>query len=376
LTASGTAVVAEVAWVNGLGAIRSLGRAGVRVLALDHRRSALGFRSRYATPVVAPDPLADERAFVNFLADFAERIDGPTPLFATHDEHLNAVVRHADRLGEAFPTPAPPWEILERVQRKRYQLEAAAEIGVPVPETRHPRSEEEALTAGRELGFPLLVKPSDNVVFKRLYRRQAFYCRDEAELREAYARAGEYEPMVQEFIGGGDEGLFTLGSYVAPDGEALALFCGRKLRQTREHMGSCRVGESLWVDEVVEQGLALLRHTGFHGISQVEFKRDPRDGRYRLIEINPRLWQWHSLAEACGVNIPHIAYRDVMGDRPAPVRMRHEGKRWSISFMFQQSSALLWPPYVDGVFARDDPRPALYQAARFARRGLRRLTRG
>jgi len=60
------AVVVDVGWVNGLAAIRSLGRAGIRVLALDHRPSALGFRSRYAEPVVTPDP-QDEEAFVSFL---------------------------------------------------------------------------------------------------------------------------------------------------------------------------------------------------------------------------------------------------------------------------------------------------------------------
>ncbi|CAN5212679.1 hypothetical protein BH18ACT12_BH18ACT12_20210 [soil metagenome] len=42
------AAVVDVGWVNGLAAIRSLGRAGMRVLAVDHRPSALGFRSRYA----------------------------------------------------------------------------------------------------------------------------------------------------------------------------------------------------------------------------------------------------------------------------------------------------------------------------------------
>ena len=63
-----TAVVADVGWVNGLAAIRSLGRHGVRALAVDHRPWALGFRSRYATPVVAPDPGVDEDGFVAALA--------------------------------------------------------------------------------------------------------------------------------------------------------------------------------------------------------------------------------------------------------------------------------------------------------------------
>jgi predicted ATP-grasp superfamily ATP-dependent carboligase len=72
------AVVVDVGWVNGLAAIRSLGRAGIPVIAVDHRQSALGFRSRYARPVVSPDP-QDEEAFVSFLAGL--EVDAPAPVF-------------------------------------------------------------------------------------------------------------------------------------------------------------------------------------------------------------------------------------------------------------------------------------------------------
>jgi predicted ATP-grasp superfamily ATP-dependent carboligase len=177
--------------------------------------------------------------------------------------------------------------------------------------------------------------------------------------------------MVQELLPGGDDELYTLGSYLAKDGEPLGLFCGRKLRQTPREIGNCRVGEAVWVDEVVEQGLTLLNRIGFHGISQVEFKRDPRDGRYKLMEVNPRLWQWHGLAAACGVDLVRIAYRDLLGDRPTPVRMRGAGKRWAISLMSGDGAAFQAPPYVDAVFAADDPKPALVQAARVLRGALR-----
>ena len=53
------------------------------------------------------------------------------------------------------------------------------------------------------------------------------------------------------------------------------------------------------MQEVVDAGLRLLAALDYAG-SQVEFKRDPRDGRYKLMEINPRLYQWHGLAAACG----------------------------------------------------------------------------
>jgi D-aspartate ligase len=128
------------------------------------------------------------------------------------------------------------------------------------------------------------------------------------------------------------------------------------------------------VDEVVEQGLALLRALDFHGISQVELMRDPRDGRYKLLEVNPRLWQWHSLAAACGVDLPWIAYRDLVGDPLPPARMHGDGKRWAITLMAGSGHALERPPYVDAVFARDDPKPALVQLARHTLRGVRTMT--
>ena len=366
------AVVCEVGWVNGLTAVRSLGRAGVPVIAVDHRAWALGFRSRYGLPVVAPDPLSDERGFVSFLLELADVLGRPVPVFPTHDEHLNSLARHKPELGGRFLYPFPDWDVLEPLQSKRYQLETAERIGLATPATFHPRSLEETLAAADEVGFPVLVKPSDNVVFKRIHRRQAFFCTAPAELERAYRLTAEYEPMLQEFVPGGDEYLWTLGAYIAPDGEALARFCGRKLRQTRENMGSARVGEALWDEEVVESGVELLHALGFHGVAQVEWKRDPRGGELKLIEVNPRLWQWHSLSGACGADVIGIAYRDLVGRRGAPARSDGNGKRWAISLMHGQGFELQRPPYVDPVFALDDPKPGIVHAARFTLAALGR----
>ena len=258
--------------------------------------------------------------------------------------------------------------MLARIQTKRGQLEAAEAAGIPVPRTAYPASAAEARAAAEELGFPVLVKPSSTEGFKRRFKRQAFRCETAAEVEDAYAQAEPYEPMVQEVIPGGDDELYTLGSYLRADGEALGLFSGRKLRQTPPGVGTCRVGEALWVDEVVDQGLKLLRALSFHGLSQVELKRDPRDGAYKLMEVNPRLFQWHGLAAACGVDLPLIAYRDLTGEQVEPVSANGSRKRWAITLLPGESPAPQRPPYVDAVFARDDLKPALVQVARLLRR--------
>jgi D-aspartate ligase len=353
------AVVVDVSWVNGLAAVRSLGRLGVDVWAVDYRRGALGFRSRYAKPLLVPDPVEDEAGFLTALAE----LGGGAPIMPTHDESLNAIARARDELGDRFRYPFPRWDVLGPLQSKRHQLEQAEVAGVATPRWSDAPTE--------ELGFPVLVKPSNPTGFRRAFQRQSFRCETPAELEQAFERARPHDPVVQEWIPGGDDALYTLGSYLAESGEPLGLFSGRKLRQTPPGVGTCRVGEAVWVDEVVDQGLALLRQLGFHGLSQVEFKRDPRDGAFKLMEVNPRLWQWHSLAAACGVDLPRIAYLDLIGEPPPPARTNGASKRWAITLMGGSRPALVRPPYVDAVLALDDPKPAVVQAARVVKGALR-----
>ena len=357
------AAVIDVGWVNGLAAIRSLGRVGVRVLAVDHRPSALGFRSRYAERFVSPDPHADEARFIAFIRGL-----GRIVVFPTHDEALNAVARHLTGLDVLAPFPA--WDVLEQVQSKRSQLERAVSAGVDVPQTRYPSSAAEAREAAEDIGLPVLVKPERPIGFKQRFRRQAFRCESVSEVEDAYGRAEAFGPMVQELVPGGDDALFTVGSYISRDGRPLGVFSGRKLRQTPPGIGTCRVGEAVWVQETVDAALALLRAFGYFGLSQVEFKRDARDGRFKLMEINPRLWQWHGLASACGVDLPLIAYADLTGHALPVFEMNGGGKRWAITLLAGEGPAPQRPPYVDAVFARDDPKPGLVHLSRLVRSAL------
>jgi D-aspartate ligase len=344
------AVVVGVGWVAGLAAIRSLGRSGTRVLAVDDRRSALGFRSRYAEPHVAPT--REGEPYVRFLRDL-----GPGVVFPTHDDDLELLARHRSEL--AFTCPFPGWDVLHRAQDKREQVSAGMRAGVGVPATADAPSD--------SVGLPALVKPARAPAFRRRFGVKAFRCETRTELDAAFERAGEFEPIVQEWIPGDDDALWTLGSYVSADGRSLGIFSGRKLLQTPRSIGTARVAEAVWDDEVVEQGLAVLRELGLWGVSQVELKRDPRDGRLKLIEVNPRLWEWHGLAAACGVDLPVIAYRDVLGEPVEPVRMHEDGKRWAITVARGGRPVAQRLPYVDAMWARDDPMPAIVHLVRVMR---------
>ncbi len=131
-------------------------------------------------------------------------------------------------------------------------------------------------------------------------------------------------------IPGGDERIWTLGSYRDAAGRPLASFTGRKLRQWPPGFGTGRAAEAHWDPAYAERGHALLDALGFHGLSQLETKRDPRDGRDHLIEVNTRSWLWVGLAAAAGVNLPLAAYLDAVG-RPRRWPPGHRGGlRWML----------------------------------------------
>jgi D-aspartate ligase len=388
------AVVLDVSFVNGLEAIRSLAAAGAPVLALDHRPHALGFRSRRACPVLSPDP-ADEEAYVAFLHGLAERHFGePAIVFPTHDAPLAAVARNAEGL-RGYRLPGSGWDVLGPLQRKRHQYEVAEGVGVAVPRTFYPAGRAGAEAAAAQLRYPAVVKPSDPIEFKRRFGRPVIVCETPGDLLAAWESAAGSDPMLQEVIPGDDESLWTVGSYLDAGGRALGLFCGRKLVQMPRGFGTCRVGEARWRDDAVEQALALLAALGHHGIAQTEFRLDPRDGRLVLMEVNPRLWQWHGLARACGVDLPRIAYEDTLGRPPAPARSgpAFDGRRWVAAAAHLRASQaegeslrralrpLRGGDVVEATFDRGDPLPALVQAAglvtgpvlRAARQAMRRL---
>jgi predicted ATP-grasp superfamily ATP-dependent carboligase len=358
-----TAVVLGVGGPAGVSAIRILGRRGIRVYAVDHLLSPLGFRSRYAAVKRrVPDPERDDAGFAAALHALGDELGGGVPIFPTRDEDLNGVARNRDALGGRFAYPFPSWELLRSIQDKRFQVEQAQSLGIPTPAT-------SSETIDR---FPVLVKPARPAGFRRRFGTQALRCESSAELERALNETRDFDPLVQEVVPGPDSALYTLGAYVDTDGNALGVFCGRKLRQSPRGVGTCRVGEALWSDEVVEQGLKILHGIGFTGIAQVEFKHDRRDGRFKFIEINPRLWQWHENAAVCGVDLAWTAFKDLTGDSPAFVDSRECRKRWALTFYGNVMPAFTRPPYVDPLFSREDPRLALMHLARVTRNTFRR----
>ena len=187
---------------------------------------------------------------------------------------------------------------------KRAQMEAAWRAGVDTPKTVFVSSGAELEAAAGEIRFPAVLKPVESLAFKLRFHRHILDVETPAELQRIYDKVDDLGVLIlQERIPGGEDELWTVGSYLDAESRPLAVFTGHKLRQYPHAGGSCLAGVSRWDDKLADAALRLLQELRFHGVSQVEFKRDPRDGRFCLMEVNARHWKWHGLAARCGVNL-------------------------------------------------------------------------
>jgi D-aspartate ligase len=366
------AVVLHTTLANGLGIIRDLAAHGVPVLALDPSPRAVGMRSRFAAGLVCPDPKKDEEAFLLFLEDLGRRLPQKAVVFPTHDESIWPLSRNAERLSPWYHVPFSRWDTMARLYDKREQMESAWRCGVDTPKTVFVDSVADLERGVEEIGFPAILKPVESLAFKQRFHRHVLEIADRAQLDEVYATVDDCGTlMYQEIIPGGDDELFTVGTYLDAGSRPLAMFTGHKLRQHPPRFGVCRMAVSRWDEELAQAGLRLLKELGFWGVSQVEFKRDPRDGRYCLMEVNARHWMWHSLSAVCGVNLSYSAYADAIG-RPFSAPRQIDGPRWVLTitdtrdavgeFLRGEREVVPWLKSYrgvkqDGVLSLQDPLP-------------------
>jgi len=384
------AIVLHVAYACGIGVIRDLGRHGVPVLGLDVSPRAIGLSSRYAAGMVCPDPLQDESGFLAYLETLGRQLPRKAVLFPTHDEFIWPISRHAERLEQWFIIPFSRWETMQRLHDKKAQLEAAQRVGVGIPKTVFIDAPADLERGIAEIAFPAIFKPVESLAFKVRFKKHVLEIQSADELADAYAKVDDCGTlMLQEIVPGGDEELWTLGSYLDAASRPLAVFTGHKLRQHPRRFGYCRFAVSSWDADLADAGLRLLQELRYHGVSQVEFKRDTRDGSFRLMEINARHWMWHSLAAASGVNLSLAAYRDAVGQPFIAPRQKDE-RKWSVAIKDfsdgvrevrrHELGVVHWlGSYrglrVDGVLSFSDPLPGAISAGRIVRKGLARRAR-
>lgn len=370
---------------TGLGVARSLGRAGITVLGLDHTKQ-IGFHSRYVRPFICPHPLAAEKEFIAFLLNIARQQEAQPVLFITADEFMISVSRNRSRIQDCYLLNIPDSDIIESITAKFRQYECASKAGMCVPKTFLATTRDEISPIAASLSFPVFIKAQDVSSWRKTFgpTLKGFLATSEEDLRDKLGMILDNgtQALAQEVIPGPDTNHFKVCCYVSKEGEILLAFTLQKVRQQPAHFGVGCVVQSVQYPALMDLGMRFFKGIAYRGIGSAEFKLDTRDGRLKLIELNARYWQQNALAEKCGMNFPMINYLDLVGYKPGAICDFREGIKWINIYRDYESFRTykhegkltladwlrsLRGPKVFSDYAYDDILPGLYEV-RFGKR--------
>lgn len=364
---------------QGLGIARSLGRHGVPVVVLDDEHS-IARASRYVSRYERVGELRDPGVTVRTLLDAGRRLglDGWV-VYPTREETVAAIAANRDDLLESFRLVTPGWDAVRPAWDKRETYQRAERLGIPIPRCWFPSTRDDL--AEVDVSRPVILKPAIKEHFFYETKAKAWRADTRAELEAAFDRAvaivGEGEMIVQQLIEGGGDRQFGYGAFFK-DGEAVAEMTARRLRQHPSDFGRASTYvETIDEPELAKQSWKFLKDVDYYGLVELEYKQDPADGQFKLLDVNARTWGYHTLGYAAGVDFPYLVYRDQLGLPVEPAHTR-PGVRW-IRLATDVPNALkdirakrlrpgdylktLRGIETEAVFSLRDPLPGLYEIA-------------
>jgi predicted ATP-grasp superfamily ATP-dependent carboligase len=297
-----------------LSAVRSLGKAGFHVSVMGDSLFTSSFWSRYTdqrirAPLAATHTSSFGKTFLRTLAS-----SPPLILLPMEDSTLTWVAEHLSLLDHyKCRYLIPPLESLKIAQDKGLTLALAEKLGLECPRTWKPATTEEFI---RQL---TLIDPYDQIVKPRKGTGSSGFSyvgqKTPAEWRHHWRKFGPL--LIQERIArhGNAYGVSVL---MDQEGQCVASFAHKRRYQYPLSGGPSTDRQSVHIPDLVNESIHLLKHLNWRGVAMVEWKTDPRDGKPKLMEINPRFWGSLELAVRSGVDFPTLYARAARGDKLGP----------------------------------------------------------
>jgi predicted ATP-grasp superfamily ATP-dependent carboligase len=353
--------------------------------------------SRYCTRQHLIAPPSEERRAVSDLEALGRLLGGRPPLFYGTDAMLLLISRNRSFLERYFRFRLPPPTLIEDLVDKTRFGDLGRRLRLPIPETLGSEEIRSTADIARSIGLPCLFKPSVHIGWFKaraehgLSPHKAVLAETAAELERHHAEVRSHSSsfVVQRYVRGGEDQIYSYHAYVGSGSRPLGEFTGRKLRTYPKHAGVSTLLTLVKDTEVIELGRDIVRRLDLVGPVKIDFKRDSVSGRTFLLEVNARFTLWNHLGAANGVNLPLIAYRDLMGEPAETPRDFATDVRW-LSFgndlraylrdyrpqgklpLLAWLSSLKGPMIYD-IFAWDDPLPFAKNAELFSRAFFQRL---
>jgi predicted ATP-grasp superfamily ATP-dependent carboligase len=387
--------------ITALGVVRTLGRRGIPVF-VHTNPGDLVTRSRFYHCLPVPAEFRGGAASANHFLQILRALPfDRAVVFPCTDIWTEAAASIPPSLQKRFITSDTPRESIATLLDKARLARVMSELGLPHPRTIVSDNEDDLYQID-ESGFRgAFLKPRSSARFIDRYKVKALHA---ATKQEAIGKFHElknagFDVVLQEYVPGPPTAHYFIDGFIDRAGNFRTTFARRRMRMYPADFGNSTYMKSVPLETVrpaLDALEILLKHLNYHGIFSAEFKKDPRNEQFNLLEVNVRPWWYVEFAESCGAPIIEMAYADALG-LPLPRAENYkvgvgcaypyfdlEGYFWYRRARKTGNAAALattptsflshvwsWITSRQPIFAMDDPAPVLSNFSFLCRRFLK-----
>jgi predicted ATP-grasp superfamily ATP-dependent carboligase len=305
--------------ISALSTIRIFGRQGLDVYSIIHEKGVT-YYSKYCKKFFINKKTYDPNILKNFLKKISKKFTKRPVIFPTTDLDTLCLATIKKELKDDYQLIVGDKEPVEILINKIKFYKTLQHYGINHPKTYFPKNLKDVKQIRKKIKYPIFMKPATTQRFIKYFRGKGFIAHTPKELIHNYKliKKHEIKIMLQEIIYGLPSESYALEGYYKSNNLPTVLFARKRLRIFPPEFGNSSLCVSIPISQLQKEKKVinkLMKNIGYNGLMGAEFKRDKRDGKLKLIEINARAWWFVEVSRRCGVDIVSSSYLDILGEK-------------------------------------------------------------
>lgn len=308
--------------LGGLWAARILGKKGIAVYIVTDKQQDFALSSKYCKKKIINAMPWDYYVLIKILKRAARATSKRLVVYPGTDDLALCLSRIKEEIPDDFHFVVGQKNTIETLVNKKLFYQTLKKNSVQHPTTFFPKNIADTVELSSKISYPIFVKPSMTHLFNKAFGfdKKGFVANSREELINYYRllSSAQVDVLFQEIIPGNATNLYQLEGYYDQENRPSVLFARQAIRIWPLNFGNTTLCHSIPLSDLTQETgeiNKLLQHMKYTGIMSADFKKDPTDGKLKLLDINSRLWLHFWLPTECGADILYASYQDALGEK-------------------------------------------------------------
>ena len=317
-------------WKIGIAAAYSLAKNGITVIGTDDKKLPFNVYSRHLRAHYIHAPFSEER----FIEDILLIIKKEKPDFLLPMGGTKQISFNKSEIKKCVGVLVPDYESYIKVYNKQQTHNLCEENGIAVPNR---YTDDEARLTLNKGNTKLVVKPDFDIGGARGLSIVSSI--QQLNIARKYIESIPGNYIIEEYIPGSSS-MRSVQILFNKNNKVLEYFTLKKIRQWPVTGGITAYAESTNEYNLLEFVLPFFEKCPWEGPVEVELIIDERDGKPKLIEINPRFAGSIAFAIQCGINFPYTMCMAAINESNFDISSNYKSNIFYINLSYYLRAAL------------------------------------